>query len=267
MSAERDARRTARLLTLLMRHKAMQVGQDADVARPVLLTGKGDRIPVDAAMLAVVEQQGLARRGDDGASLRLTAAGVTWLSRHVAGNGAPRDIAPAPAPDDPARPVLLNHAESPLLRLARPNGREAPWLDGGEYEAGERLRTDFEIGALRQRVTASWDLAHLAGAGGARAQESLTIGERAMDARRRLSRALSAVGPEYSGVLVDVCCFLKGLEQVEMERRWPRRSAKLLLKAGLSALDRHYHPAMATGRPGRIRQWGAPGFRPDVLAG
>ena len=74
---------------------------------------------------------------------------------------------------------------------------------------------------------------------------------------KRPDQALDAVEPEFSGLLLDVCCFLKGLEDVERERQWPLRSAKIVLRLGLDRLARHYgYAAQATG-PARaaVRTW------------
>jgi hypothetical protein len=89
-----------------------------------------------------------------------------------------------------------------------------------------------------------------------------------MAAQQRVHNALKAVGPELAGVLVDVCGFLKGLDIVESERGWPKRSAKLALSLALSALARHYGLAsIAKGVPGKRRthRWRASADRPDFI--
>ncbi|MFY8098443.1 MAG: DUF6456 domain-containing protein, partial [Allorhizobium sp.] len=57
------------------------------------------------------------------------------------------------------------------------------------------------------------------------------------------------------------CCFGKGLETVERERQWPARSAKLMLRAALLALSRHYTPPPPRPRPSH---WGDEGYRPEI---
>ncbi len=159
-----------------------------------------------------------------------------------------------------------NPNESPLARLAQRRGKGGePFLAEAEALAGERLRVDFTRGQLMPGVTQRWD-AQLREKG--RRCGAGDLSDSAIDARQRVNAAIKAVGPELAGVLVDICCFLKGLETVERERQWPARSAKLLLKAGLGVLARHYG-LVGTDRlrPSRIRQWGTEDYRPSIDGG
>ena len=80
----------------------------------------------------------------------------------------------------------------------------------------------------------------------------------ALAGRLRVDRAMRAIGPELSGVLLDVCCFLKGLETVERERQWPARSAKLVLQTrpgAASPATMAWPQPRPANLPG-LRHWG-----------
>lgn len=133
--------------------------------------------------------------------------------------------------------ALVNESESPLAWLARRKGRDGRCLiDSHQFLAGERLRADFTRGSLTPRITSHWGLP--TGGGGSRGAGDMT--DLVVASRQRLKLALDACGPEFSGLLIDVCCFLRGLDDVERERGWPSRSAKIVLQLGLDRLARHY---------------------------
>ncbi|WP_020180472.1 DUF6456 domain-containing protein [Methylopila sp. M107] len=174
------------------------------------------------------------------------------LGRRVLATGAGRES------------LLVDLDESPLAWLARRKNRDGrPLLSAVEVTAGERLRADFYRGQMSPRVTANWEASVSRGRrGGGGSVAEMT--EAALAARMRVSRALDAVGPELSGALIDVCCFLKGVADVERERGWPARGAKLVLGLALTRLARHYG-LMAEGTGGgRIVVWGAPDSRPTI---
>lgn len=155
--------------------------------------------------------------------------------------------------------VLVDAEESPLAWLAR---RKLVGL--AEFDAGERLRRDLDMGAMLPRVTASWT-PH--GASGGRSARGSDVTDMALAARQRANSALAAAGPEFSGLLVDVCGFLKGLETIEGERGWPRRSGKVVLSLALGALARHYGISAEAKGPARakgLRHWGADDYRPTI---
>ena len=164
--------------------------------------------------------------------------------------------------------VLINRDESLVGQLARRRDRSGkPLLQPFQVTAAERLRADFERGQLQPSVTANWSAAVSSRrrSGGGNGPADLT--DAALAARRRFDRAITEAGPEFSGVLIDACCFLKGLETIERERLWPARSAKLVLQLALAALARHYNldeTAAGAERSKAIRDWGADGYRPKI---
>lgn len=138
--------------------------------------------------------------------------------------------------------VVINAAESPLTLLAR-----LKWLGPQEVEAGEKLRRDYTIGQLSQRMGIDYSQPI-----GARSHRP-DMADTALAARQRFHRALKAMGPGHADLLFDICCSLKGLEESERARGWPRGSAKVVLRLALMQLASHY--GFGPPQSAKTRSW------------
>ena len=158
-----------------------------------------------------------------------------------------------------ARPEApeVNLAESPLTRLAGSAG----FLGRHHVEAGERVRRLVERAQLQPRLTMAYSASRTAGG---RQNVAGEVSDMAADARRSVAEIHRVLPRDCAGVVSDVCGFLKGLQEVERERGWPRRSAKLVLRIGLDQLAEHFGiGAVAIGRSnGNARGWMEDGARP-----
>jgi hypothetical protein len=154
--------------------------------------------------------------------------------------------------------VMLDESESPLAWLARRRGRNGRSLiEPHQLQAGERLRSEFTRANLMPRTTSNWESPISSGRRGAVDRGADAFTETMIADRQRVRQALDAAGPEFAGLLLDVCCFLKGLDDVERERRWPQRSAKVVLQLALDRLARFYGYAAQAQGLGRaaMRTW------------
>lgn len=162
-----------------------------------------------------------------------------------------------------AQQVVLDERESPLLWLHRRPGKDgAPQISVPEFAAGERFRADLTLAQMLPRTTVNWD-AGLAAGTHAPARGPAEASDSSLAARQRVRLACKRLGPELSGLAIDVCGFLKGLDQVERERRWPARSAKVVLRLALAALVEHYGLGGKQGRPAS-HTWREQGARPSI---
>ena len=132
------------------------------------------------------------------------------------------------------RSVTVNLAESPLTWL-----RSRGHVDARQYEAGERLRADYETASLGPRVTMAWDPAPSA-RGARSAPEAMDPTLAGLSAKRRFDAAILSAGPGLKDVLWRVVCAGEGLAVAEKGLGWPARAGKLVLGLALDRLADHY---------------------------
>ncbi len=130
--------------------------------------------------------------------------------------------------------MTVNLAESPLGWLfARGLVTQV------QFDAGERLRMDWERSQLAPRVTMAWDSAPIArGRGGSAAGPELSACH--LDARRRFDHAIESAGPGLSDILWRVVCAGEGMREAEGALGWPARAGKVVLTLALDRIAAYY---------------------------
>ncbi len=126
-----------------------------------------------------------------------------------------------------------DEAPESVLRLATVAKGEC-YLAPHHVEVARRLARLIARACLIQRTTMSYDPTRIGACGGRPVQGDLA--DSAIEARRQLGKMVRQVPRDCWAVLIDTCGFDKGLQQIEQERGWPRRSAKLVLRIGLEQL-------------------------------
>ena len=143
-----------------------------------------------------------------------------------------REMVETTAPS--GRTFAVNIAESPLSWLRARN-----LVDARQFEAGERLRADYEMASLGPRVTMCWNTGPAAkGRRGAPAGSDPTMAQ--IDAKRRFERAISDVGRGLSDVLWRIVCAGESLPGAEKAMGWPARSGRVVLTLALDRLADAY---------------------------
>lgn len=263
----RVGRERKRMLRHLLRGPGL-IEPSANPERPLLRLAEGGAVSIARAEIAKMMQEKLL--SFEGEMLALTEAGLAQARRNQARRAPFREQHAQLEmhrfdEDGTIVEALVNTAESPLSNLAQRRNRNGePFLSAREFHAGERLRSDYTRGQIMPRLGAGCGVVMPGRKQGRGPGAASELTEAALAARQRVDQALGAAGPELSGVLVDVCCFLKGLERVESERGWPVRSAKVVLKTALAALARHYEPEPRTAKRLQVLHWGAEDYRPSL---
>ncbi len=124
--------------------------------------------------------------------------------------------------------------ESPLVGLARRRGKDGKhFLSSELVQAGERLREDYELCYVGPCIAENWQDV-------LQAEPKPNTAQATIDARQRVSNALTELGPGLADIALRCCCFLEGLEVTEKSMGWSARSGKIVLRIALQRLVRHY---------------------------
>lgn len=267
----------ARILAHLSQGGHYLMGDPLDDARMVLVVGNRQptqiRGSVPAAPVhALISDGAIVDVSGDGRRFALSEEGFSLVRRNMAGDESEgyrqqhQNVRPSEQAVSGAAAVMLNDSESPLAWLRRRKNRDGtPMLDDVRFMAGERLRADLTRARTMPRVTANWTAA-VATAG--RSGAGLDPTDSMVAAQQRVQRALTAVGSDLAGILIDVCGFLKGLADVERDWQWPARSGKVVLDLALGRLAEHYglsSVAIGAQRPrSALEVWTAPDAGPAI---
>jgi len=131
------------------------------------------------------------------------------------------------------RSVTINLAESPLGWL-----KARGLVSDRQFEAGERLRGDFETASLGPRVTMRWDVARVDG--GAAHGAAIDPSGAQVAAKRRFDAAMAAAGPGLKDIAWRVICACESVPDAEKALHWPARAGRLVLTLALDRIADHY---------------------------
>ena len=132
------------------------------------------------------------------------------------------------------RGVTVNLSESPLSWL-----RARGHVDARQFEAGERLRGDYERAALGPHVTMRWDAAPPGRTprGIPQAPDRVLA---QLSAKQRFDGAMTEAGPGLADILWRVVCAGEGMAHAEKDLGWPARAGKLVLRLALDRVAGFY---------------------------
>ena len=126
-----------------------------------------------------------------------------------------------------------------LLRIARqtlPGGQ--PALSAAQVEAGQHFAKDYALGGLGFVATQNYEAASVEGGDRhGKAEDAIIM---RMDRRKRVSEAISCLGPGLDRALIAVCCEDWPLEQLERTEKWAKYTGRTILALALDRLVDFY---------------------------
>lgn len=148
------------------------------------------------------------------------------------------------------RPAHVNLNTRSALRVLgnRLDSHGEPFLTPAQLEAGERFAADYARANYGRSQTQDY---MRTGGDIARTNTEESAAVAAIDSRDRITEAIAYVGPGLSRAVISICGQDMGLEQMEKNEGWTRRSGRTVLKLALQRLVEFY--GTAPGIPPKAR--------------
>ena len=191
----------------------------------------------EALFRALVVQPGVRVRPGGGWVARSMLAEVDGIAPEPGRPGLIEGTTLIADSDGRLTPRRANLGQSPIAWLARRKDETGrPWLSPAQVAAAGRLAMEAEAAMRGPSLTMRWDALPRSGGGSATRAEP---GDAALAAGQRVERALAACGPAR-GMVDRICVRASSLQLAEQDLGLRRRTGKVLLIQGLTALAAHY---------------------------
>ena len=151
----------------------------------------------------------------------------------------------------------MANEDNTIARLGSACKTEPAFLATHHIAAAMRLEGLIRRALLSPRLTMFYDPASTGGGPKSAGNAVAEMTDTAAEARQKLNRLAAKLSPDCWNVAFDVCGMGKGLQTIETERAWPRRSAKLVLRIALDQLADHFGlaPHVAPHRGAATTAW------------
>lgn len=211
-------------------HKGGQVHQCGQLVR---VSDGAQKASLEPQCLRALISQGVLQ--GTGTHLSTTKEAAHWMRRQKLWLANPNPQQQSPDQCEPSGTALPIVGNGQLNRLCRSTNKSGGLLSPDHILAANRLERLVERAMLTPQITRDYSQLN-ATLGQSKSHGQNDISDMAADARKELARLYAQLPADCINLLVDVCGFSKGLQEVEANRNWPRRSAKLVAKIGLDQL-------------------------------
>lgn len=208
-------------------------GELHQFGRLIRVVDAGQKASLEPQCVRALISQGVLREKEG--RLQTTEESAHWMRRQKLWLAEPDQAQHMPLKKGIGTTELPIVGNGQLNRLCKSAQKRGGLLSHDHIMTANRLERLIERAMLTPQITRDYSQLNIT-QGRSKSSGQNDISDMAADARKELAQLYDQLPPDCMNLLVDVCGFSKGLQEIEASRNWPRRSAKLVAKIGLDQL-------------------------------